>query len=216
MVVGAIMQSGGGYPNGLSKGKTVEEAYRVGNKVLELLGVSYARELRNLPADKFVEILPKLYEEMGYLCFGPVVDQWVLEEDLNVCVEKNKIHPIPLIIGSNANDIAIPEGGLAKDGPLYKGAIGLALARVEFTSQPTYVYYFSRKLPGEDGAGAFHSCELWYMFGTLERCWRPMERRDYILSRTMIDEWTNFFKTGNPGGGWQAYTEKGEFLRRYI
>ena len=46
--------------------------------------------------------------------------------------------------------------------------------------------------------GAFHSSELWYVFGTLGRCWRPMQEEDYELSDRMVTYWTNFAKTGNP------------------
>ena len=63
----------------------------------------------------------------------------------------------------------------------------------------SYVYYFRRELPG-DNAGAFHSAELWYMFGTLDSCWRPMAEKDYDLARRMVKYWTNFMKTGDPNG----------------
>lgn len=69
---------------------------------------------------------------------------------------------------------------------------------------------FDRKLPGDD-AGAFHSAELWYMFNTLGRSWRPMEEHDFELSEEMMDYWTNFAKYGNPNGKdvegeWKPYT----------
>ena len=48
--------------------------------------------------------------------------------------------------------------------------------------------------------GAFHSSELWYIFGTLDRCWRPMNEMDQELSELMSDYWTNFAKTGDPNG----------------
>ena len=62
-----------------------------------------------------------------------------------------------------------------------------------------YNYFFARK-PLGDEAGAFHSCELWYMFGTLDRSWRPKEEADYRVSEEMLCCWTNFMKTGNPSG----------------
>lgn len=65
--------------------------------------------------------------------------------------------------------------------------------------KPTYLYYFDREMPG-DGAGAYHSSELWYIFGTIQRCWRPLTGVDYDLSRTMVSYWTNFAKHGDPNG----------------
>jgi para-nitrobenzyl esterase len=75
----------------------------------------------------------------------------------------------------------------------------------------SYYYYFDHKIPG-DGLGAFHSGELWYCFGTLHRCWRPLKWEDHEISRIMSSYWTNFAKTGDPNGeglpGWHKYTEE--------
>ena len=81
-------------------------------------------------------------------------------------------------------------------------------------SRPVYVYAFNRNLPGEaEGEidlGAFHSFELWYTFGTLSRCWRPFTDGDYALSDRMLDAWTSFAKTSNPG--WDAYTPTAKYV----
>ena len=37
------------------------------------------------------------------------------------------------------------------------------------------------------------------MFGTLDRCWRPLTEADQRLSEEMLDCWASFIKTGNPG-----------------
>ena len=76
---------------------------------------------------------------------------------------------------------------------------------------------FDRKLPGDD-AGAFHSAELWYVFGSLEYCWRPLEERDHELSKEMMGYWINFFRTGdpNPCGSpetWAAYKGSDCFVK---
>ena len=70
----------------------------------------------------------------------------------------------------------------------------------ELGRKPAYVYHFTRDLPG-DSQGAWHSAELWYMMGTLRRCWRPWTEADYSLSEKMLDYWTGFMKTGNPNTG---------------
>ncbi|MDR2932392.1 MAG: carboxylesterase family protein [Oscillospiraceae bacterium] len=79
--------------------------------------------------------------------------------------------------------------------------------------KPAYMYCFSRDLPG-DTLGAFHSSELWYVFGTLGRCWRPMEKSDYELSDKMTSYWTNFARTGDPNGSglprWNPFEADGE------
>ena len=76
--------------------------------------------------------------------------------------------------------------------------------------KPTFLYYFTRRLPGSDNAGAYHSSELWYVFQTIQRCWRDLTGVDYDLSRAMVKYWSNFAKTGNPNGdllpSWTPYT----------
>ena len=83
--------------------------------------------------------------------------------------------------------------------------------------RPVYVYAFNRNLPGEaEGEpdfGAFHSFELWYTFGTLDRCWRPFTEADYELSRRMLDCWTSFARTGNPG--WKAYDSAEKYVETF-
>lgn len=84
------------------------------------------------------------------------------------------------------------------------------------TTNPVYMYHFCPVIPGHnepdfvpDGQ-AFHSAELWYVFGTLDRCWRPFDKRHHDLSDMMIDYWTNFAKTGDPNGPtvpeWHPYS----------
>ena len=92
---------------------------------------------------------------------------------------------------------------------------GWAIAEEKNGRKPLHIYYFDRRMPGEDNPGAFHSSELWYVFGTIDRCWRSLESGfemgDYALSRAMTDYWTNFAKTGDPNGEglpkWDAFTE---------
>ncbi len=66
--------------------------------------------------------------------------------------------------------------------------------------QPSYAWFFDRQLPG-DNCGAWHSSDLWYWFGTLSNCWRPMEHKDHALSDQMVQYLLNFVRTGDPNGG---------------
>lgn len=85
-------------------------------------------------------------------------------------------------------------------------------------NHPLYIYRFDADLPG-DNAGAFHSSELWFIFETLAKCWRPFQGKHYDLARQMCNYWTNFAKTGNPNGEdnnkdplplWKPYTADSE------
>ena len=74
---------------------------------------------------------------------------------------------------------------------------------------PSYQYEFARALPGLESTGAFHSQEMAYVFGTVERGIQglppafavlPTHAVDKQISETMQQYWTNFAKTGDPNG----------------
>ena len=88
-----------------------------------------------------------------------------------------------------------------------------------------YQYYFDAWIPGknengfvEDGT-AYHSAELWFVFGTLNRCWRPFDGRYYDLSEKMITYWTNFARSSDPNGPglarWEPYVPGERGIMRF-
>ena len=80
--------------------------------------------------------------------------------------------------------------------------IGNAYTAEQFRAQgrkPVYLYRFNPEMPG-DGAGSFHSSDLWFVFESLSRCWRPFRGKHYDLARQMCTYWTNFAKSGDPNG----------------
>jgi para-nitrobenzyl esterase len=92
-------------------------------------------------------------------------------------------------------------------------------ANAERKTGPMYYYRFNPPIPG-DGAGSFHSSELWFMFETLAKCWRPFKGYHYDLARQMCNYWTNFAKTGDPNGPdndgepmprWDAFTAENPY-----
>lgn len=129
----------------------------------------------------------------------PVIDGYVLEKGYYEVVDQGKIRDIPYMLGSTKDDILVTPEMVQKGefSELYKGCIAFSHKLEELDRKPAYVYYFTRNLPGDD-LGAWHSSELWYMFGTMGRCWRPWEEKDHHLSEQMLDYWTCFMKTGNP------------------
>ena len=74
---------------------------------------------------------------------------------------------------------------------------------------PVYVYWLDRELPGDD-RGPFHAADLWYVFKTFMRSWRPWTGKDYELAAACCTYWAEFVKTGVPGGPglpeWTPYT----------
>lgn len=73
-------------------------------------------------------------------------------------------------------------------------------ANSEYKASKMYYYNFNPEIPGWDNPGSFHSSELWFVFETLAKCWRPFTGKHYDLARQMCNYWTNFAKTGDPNG----------------
>lgn len=199
----AIIQSGGGL-GGIISAKSLQEAEKQGSDMWKAAGISTLEEMRAYPAEKFQEVLMKYMQQQKSfgLPYSPCVDGELLTAPLDETARNGQELDIPYLIGYTSEDM-MPE-------VMKKAATDWSLLLEQQGRKPAYVYCFSRDLPGEDmpssqGAfgdmkGAFHSSELWYTFGTLGKCWRPMEKADYELSERMVSYWTNFAKTGNPNG----------------
>ena len=140
------------------------------------------------------------------LTSAPQVDGSVVPEPFDQAVMDGTIADIPIMTGYNSDDL-----------PFFKEeTVGAFCAlRDSLGTAPVYEYEFTRDLPGEDKdvpdnlPGAFHSAELWYVFGTLGRSWRPFTEEDYALSEEMVSAWTDFCKKGSPG--WPEYPFKKVF-----
>lgn len=82
--------------------------------------------------------------------------------------------------------------------------------------KPVYGYFFDRIVPG-NRFKAYHGCDLWYLFGQMEKSWRPFEDRDYTLAAQMMDYAANFAKTGDPNGTalpkWEPLSRKQKGFR---
>ncbi len=184
LVSKAIIQSGGGLGEFLSGGNsstplsTYDER---GKQMMDAAGLYTLADMRKAS----LEDLAKVRSGMG----GTHPDGYLIPKSFDEAAYAGQLLDIPYMIGSNGDDM----GDM-------RGAISAFCAFCSTQSkEPVYHYFFDRKLPGDD-SGAFHSAELWYMFHTLGRSWRPMTEHDYELSDKMMDYWTNFVKFGNPNG----------------
>ena len=61
--------------------------------------------------------------------------------------------------------------------------------------------------------GPFHAADLWYVFRTLMRSWRPWEGEDYLLADACNTYWANFVKYGTPNGEGDSALPKWEPYR---
>ena len=213
LVNGAILQSGGGIP-GFASDYLLEKQKKVSLDLMEVVGAKSIEELREMSPENICNAGYVVNEQNKGLCWTPNVDGYLLKDTVVNLATNGKIHDIPYMIGSTKDEMG---GGTAE--LLEESAKNFALSREKLGKPPVYVYHFEHDLPGSDD-GAFHSSELWYEFGTLDRCWRPMTEDDYKLSDELSSHWANFVKSLNPNGEgvseWKPYTENDNFVMRYI
>lgn len=77
-----------------------------------------------------------------------------------------------------------------------------ASRRVSTHTSPVFAYYFDRAIPwpAHPEFGAFHSDELPYAFGNLEKMDRPWEPVDHTISKMMMTYWLHMAASGDPNG----------------
>jgi para-nitrobenzyl esterase len=203
MIHSAVLQSGGGIP-GFASDYSIVKQKEISSSMKEYLGVKTVSELRKLSPEAICYAGYAMNGKYKGLSFMPNVDGYLLKKTVVDLALSGSIHDIPYIIGCTHDEM-----GNGTADMLRTSAVNFAANQEKLHKKPTYIYHFTRQLPGDD-SGAFHSSELWYEFGTLKRCWRPFEQCDYDLSETMISYLTNFIKSDDPNSEglpcWKPYT----------
>ena len=204
----AIIQSGGGInPDMQGRDYISTDVWAMCDAFREFAGYENIEQMRKASPQELMEKYEEYASYGGRIPFGPMIDMNVCGRSFSTAASQNQLCNIPYMIGSTTGDGT----QRAKDIDQF------CASRVYYEGQPVFEYLFSRRLPGDD-AGAFHSAELWYMFGTLDRCWRPFTEADRALSTEMLDAWTNFCKYGNPCGKeqtdfWYPFTDKNPYRK---
>ena len=215
----AILQSGVQVNSGILAAPTLKEEEAYGERIAEIAGVSSLDELRSIPAEKFLEAKRKFDMEIlttfieqgmkgeNWMKLVPNVDGYLLKDNVRAILKKGEIKKIPYMAGCVADDLGTTEEDRKEHIPgiLLDECRDFCRNAYKAGCPDAFCYVFSRELPDENGTSvqAFHSAELWYMFGTLNRCWRPMKEQDQLLSQEMTAAWVNFMKTGMPMDEWR-------------
>lgn len=193
----AIMSSGCGLGGMMSGSEEKSSAFW--QEVMNRCGCETLEQFRALPVNKLFDAWQKAKKEIkgGAAAAFPV-------KDGRFATEKDQPQNLCYMAGSTSEDMAPP--------------IIQSMARkwISRREKPGYTWFFDRQLPG-DKNGAWHSSDLWYWFGTLENCWRPMEQKDRELSEQMVSYLCNFVKTGNPNGAYlPEWVASGEGQNRVL
>ena len=192
----AIMMSGAGaFPKfALPKQYTATREYW--KKVIELSGAKDYESF--LKADgrtvlAGVEEIKKLRRDSQTVT-QPVVDGYLLTDSVDRLIKD----PLPAdyLIGYTNNDMFT--------------AVLARMAHKYARKNHAYLYYFDVDAPGDDHKQAFHSADLRYVFGTLDKSFRPYGEQDVRISEMMMDYIASFTKTGDPNGEGRPVWERGK------
>ena len=212
LIAGAIIQSGGGIGvRSLAPADGIPQAFydNQGKDIMDNAGLTTLAKMREASSEEVLATTGKyMAEGKGWVMLSPHNDGKVLLEDFDHALYDGSLAPVPVMIGYNKDDMGMLGGESVDRFCAVRDSLGF----------PIYEYEFLRELPTDEAhpasaAGAFHSAELWYMFGTLGRSWRPFTKADYALSAHMLDAWTAFCKSGNPG--WAAYKHDEPFKQLF-
>ena len=180
----AVMSSGGGVSPMLSAAPA-EKSYKFWQTAMKNAGCENLAQFRALAPEKLFEVWQETRKQVkGGGCF-PCIDGRLVVGSGAALLKAGKQKHIPYMAGSTSEDMMPPI------------LQNMAKSWCAAQRKPSYTWYFDRQLPGDD-CGAWHSSDLWYWFGTLENCWRPMEIKDFALSDQMTDYLCNFVRTGDP------------------
>jgi para-nitrobenzyl esterase len=152
-------------------------------------GCNDLEAFRKLPADQLFAAWQSCKKETkgSGMIASPCIDGRLVVSAGTDILAAGDHHQIPYMAGSTSEDVMPPM--------IYAMSRSWCAAQ----QKKSFAWFFDRRLPGDEN-GAWHSSDLWYWFGTLENCWRPMEHKDQHLSEQMVGYLCNFVKTGDPNG----------------
>ena len=198
----AIIQSSAGFSTVIKGKENRENLYELWSKVYDETGCQNVEELKAMPAEKLFETYMSVAStnQLAYANF-------VYDENFTGA-SKNQPCDINIICGMTSEDTM----------PLIFYIMMRLLAKKQKGYADTYSYYFCRQLPGDE-LGAWHSSDLWYTYGSLDKCWRPFTAEDRKLSNTMMEYFANFIRTGSPNGEdleeWPSYQKNSKAFMHF-
>jgi len=181
---GAVMSSGGGVSKALSAAPA-EKHYAFWQAAMQNAGCDTLAKFRAISPETLFQVWEQTKKQLRTPGSFPCIDGRLVVGTGSALLSAGKQKDIHYMAGSTSEDMMPP--------------ILQSMSRKWCAAQKkaSYAWYFDRQLPGDEH-GAWHSADLWYWFGTLENCWRPMEEKDAHLSRQMVDYLCNFVRTGDP------------------
>ena len=190
LVKGAVLMSGGGCIPKLAGPWPKEKCDAFWDGVRAKAGVTSDEDLKAVSAETLWRAwYAQTQEGTNYHLRQPAIDGDIIPDYPQEILRRGDDLDIPLIFGVTAQDF-LPV-------IMYEMALSWGKRNAKKDRAPVYGYMVRRTPPG-NCYKAFHGIDLWYMFGNLNKSWRPFTKDDYALSARMIDHIATFARTGNP------------------
>ena len=199
MVQGSIMLSGGGSVRGIFAPKSLKRAKRFFARVRKDLQARGLDPKTCNAQDLYLAWYRQNKKNLALsmLSTMPVFDGEIVRKDLYENAYKDE--QLPCILGVTKNDLLAP----------YLERI--AKTMMKNGNGKVWLSHFYHPLPGDD-KGAWHSSDLWYVFGLDQHPWRKFGEDDYRLATELRKRYCEFVKNGapNPDGydEWKSNTSK--------
>lgn len=203
----AIMQSGAGLGYFNATLCSLESAQSTGARLMRRLGVENLDEARAVDAQTLFEGASRLEAPEGVdhaawpmmVNWVPCVDGVFMPRQERDLILDGQTKNIDLVVGDTQDEFMVSDGQGHQVRAGREGNRRLIAAWQHGGGRAPYYYHFDVPMPGDD-AGSFHSSDLWFVFGTLGSCWRPMRGCHVELSQCMSRYWTRFAAMGDPSG----------------
>ena len=198
----AVMMSGAGKFPSFALPRPAEQTREYWEEYIRVSGCADFDALRRAPLQVLYDTTEKMKERRDdtTYCTMPVVDGALIPRPVNELIRE----PLALdyLIGYTNADMYAP----------VMAWIGNRFGR----QTNAFIYFFDRNAPGDDNH-AFHSADLRYVFGTLEKSWRPYTLRDRTAQKQLTAYLANFARCGDPNGdGLPRWERAGHGLRTHV
>ena len=197
IIHGAVMLSGGGKRGAMLP--VTKPSTRYWNSLVKASGARTFEEFKEMPAEEIWTVWKKTHLVGKVLQTKPVIDGELVTSSAYDT-------RVPVVIGTVKKDLLTPV--------LKHMARAFARAQAKKGAK-AYVYELDRLLPPDQSS--FHSCDLWYMLGSLGNSSRPFTDSDRALSDELADRIAAFAADGDPNtgryGGWKPFGGKRDIMR---
>ena len=143
----------------------------------------------------------------------PIIDGWIIPEDLSLTFANGKQQPVDVIVGFNKDDLVLSTSPNPRARNVMAWHMRLFAEKQTQIGKKAFFYTFTHEGPLEPGAprqGAAHASEIAYVFQTLDKPRIIPDRtspklamesaKDIEVADMISSYWVNFAKNGDPNG----------------